>query len=70
MNPRSSRSCAIATPGKSTIRVKGKGPRLGLPPSFVSPLSVQLRKSDGAACWEATYSRIVQSGDTLKAKAD
>jgi len=32
------------TPGKSTIRVKGKGPRLGLPPSFVSPLSVQLRK--------------------------
>ena len=58
---------------KSTIVVAGNGPRLRMPPFPVrTPLRVQLRKSDGNACWEASYSEIhlSRSGARLTAKAD
>ena len=60
-------------PAKSTITVAGKGPRLGVPSlSLRTPLTVQLRKSDGNACWQARYSEVhvSPSGARLTAKSD
>src|SRR5947199_124832 len=62
-----------AAPGTSSIAVAGKGRRLGVPPlPLRTPLRVQLRRSDGNACWEANYSEVhvSSSGATLKAKSD
>ena len=62
-----------AAPGTSSIAVAGKGRRLGVPPlPLRTPLRVQLRRSDGNACWEANYSEVhvSSSGATLTAKSD
>src|SRR5439155_25628742 len=62
-----------AAPATSTIVVAGNGPRLHMPPFPVrTPLRVQLRKSDGNACWEASYSKVhlSRSGARLTAKSD
>jgi len=62
-----------AVPAKPTILVAGNGPRLRVPPlSLRTPLRVQLRKSDGGACWEASYSdlHVSRSGARLTATSD
>jgi hypothetical protein len=58
--------------GKAKIAVKGKGLNLGLPSLPLSPpVRVQLKRSDGSACWDATFSNPV-ANDTgrFKAKSD
>ena len=43
---------------RAKILVKGKGANLGNPaPPLMSPVTVQLMRGDGAACWEAVFTR-------------
>jgi cysteine-rich repeat protein len=45
--------------GKGRISIRGRGAGLGLPAALAlaPPLRVQLRRADGAACWESTLSQ-------------
>jgi hypothetical protein len=57
-------------PGHATIKVKGKGPSLGLPAlgTLALPVRVQLQRS-GGACWEATHATPrVSTPETFQAK--
>jgi hypothetical protein len=58
--------------GRAKLGIKGKGatlPMPGLP--LVTPVRVQLVRSDSGACWEASYSNAIDStGTTFKAKSD
>jgi poly(3-hydroxybutyrate) depolymerase len=58
--------------GRAKLGIKGKGatlPMPGLP--LVTPVRVQLVRSDSGACWEASYSSAIDStGTTFKAKSD
>ena len=61
---------AGTVPGKAKITVKGKGSHLGLPDlsDFDPPLTVQLHKSSGGACWGAAFPTFQKNdGVTLKA---
>jgi hypothetical protein len=41
---------------RAKILVKGKGTHLANPaPPLTAPVTVQLVRGDGAACWEATF---------------
>jgi len=58
--------------GRGKIRVKGWGPNLH-PPALplTTPVRVQLRRSDGSTCWEATYSTAIRNDATgFRAKSD
>src|SRR5262249_54465721 len=58
--------------GRAKIGVKGKGaalPMPGLP--LVGTVRVQLVRSDGGRCWEASYSSAIDDTETaFKAKSD
>jgi len=58
--------------GGAKIGVKGKGANLGLPAlPLVTPVVVQLGRSDGGPCWQATYSApSVNEGAKFSAKSD
>jgi cysteine-rich repeat protein len=56
-------------PGAARLAVRGRGARLRLPPLTLStPVSVQLRRSDGGGCWQAVYSTPTKA-DSLQFKA-
>jgi cysteine-rich repeat protein len=59
-------------PGEARLVVKGRGADLDMPPlGFSTPVTVQLRRSDGAGCWEAVYSTPTSSDPLqFKAKSD
>jgi hypothetical protein len=44
--------------GKAKVQVRGQGDFLALPAleTLTSPLTVQLRRVDGSACWGAQFS--------------
>jgi hypothetical protein len=52
--------------------VKGRGEALALPPLALStPVTVQLRRTDGQGCWKASYSTPTRSDQLqFKAKSD
>jgi cysteine-rich repeat protein len=58
--------------GKAKISVAGRGANLQIPTLQLStPVRVQLKRSDGSPCWEATYSRaITNTASEFKAKSD
>lgn len=63
---------AAAQPGKSKIEFKAKGSGIGLPSSlgFQTPVTVQLRSSNGT-CWGARYSNPKEnSAELFDAKSD
>jgi hypothetical protein len=56
---------------KAKIQFKGKGDGLLIPPlSLATPLRVQVQRSGGTACWEATYSSATVTERHFKAKSD
>jgi len=62
------------TDAHAAIVAKGEGATLGLPalPFAENPTVIlQLRRSDGSECWEATYSGSISNSDTeFAAKSD
>jgi cysteine-rich repeat protein len=59
--------------GKATIKVTGRGPALGLPPSFGAvglPLIAQLQAEDsaGGACWEDRYDAAKLAAQRITAR--
>jgi hypothetical protein len=55
--------------GQGRLVVRGKGPLLDMPPlGLQPPVTVRLRRGDGAGCWESTYSTPTAS-DMLQFKA-
>ena len=54
------------------ILVKGKGTHLGDPaPPLAAPVTVQLMRGDGAACWEAVFTRpVVNDQGRFNARCD
>ena len=55
--------------GQGKLTVKGRGPLLDMPPlGLVTPVTVRLRRTDGAGCWESIYSAPFAS-DVLQFKA-
>jgi len=58
--------------GRGKIRVKGWGANLRAPAlPLTTPVRVQLRRSDGSTCWEATYSTAIRNDATgFRAKSD
>jgi hypothetical protein len=60
--------------GKTAIRLRGKGQRLGLPDltQLGGVLEVQLQRIGDSACWAATYTPpfVENDGETLRARSD
>ena len=58
--------------GKGKIFVEGKGSTLRMPTlPLHTPITVQLKRSDGTSCWEATYSKArVSRAGLFKATSD
>lgn len=58
--------------GFAQVGVLAKGPNLGLPaPPFTTPVTVQLIRSDGDACWSAVMSEpATNAADRFKGRPD
>jgi hypothetical protein len=58
--------------GTGRIAVNGRGPLLAMPPlGLGAPVTVRLRRGDGAGCWESTYSvPTLSDAIQFKAKSD
>jgi len=59
-------------PGRARIHVSGKGANLEVPSlPLATPVKVQLKRVDGTACWEATYSTAIRNDTSgFKARSD
>jgi hypothetical protein len=55
--------------GQGRLVVRGRGPLLDMPSlGLMPPVTVRLRRGDGAGCWESTYS-VPTVSDMLQFKA-
>jgi hypothetical protein len=55
--------------GTARLAIKGRGPLLAMRSlGLDAPVTVRLRRTDGAACWESTYS-VPEVSDVLQFKA-
>jgi uncharacterized delta-60 repeat protein len=65
-------SLATGVGGPARISLKGSGPNLGVPlPPYVVPLTARLARTDGTACWDATFSTTTANGPGgIRARSD
>jgi cysteine-rich repeat protein len=57
--------------GGTAITVKGKGPRLHLPPDLpVPPLTVQLVRGGAGVCWDADFTMLASAGGRISGSSD